>query len=135
MRVQIPLMPMANARKDKSKSSTIHYRVTTVDARGRLADRSPILFMQWTPELPISVALRRGIAFIREDPNGPDHITRQGHIRLPLSVRRALGLNSGDRILIVADPLQRHISIYTARLIEELLDASDWRQAERTEEQ
>jgi len=40
-----------------ARRTSAHYTVTTVDARGRLADASPLRILQWTPRLPIALTV------------------------------------------------------------------------------
>ncbi len=58
------------------RDSSAYYVVTTIDGRGRLADRSPLRILQWRPGLPVAVSV----------------------------VRHACHFKAGDRLLMAACP-------------------------------
>jgi hypothetical protein len=103
--------------------STTYYVVTTIDSRGRLADRSPLLLLQWRPghRLAISAAHGAGVVIILAQRNGHHVVTHEGRIRLPLPVRRLCRLNPGDRMLLAACPERSLLTAYTMHVIDAMV--------------
>jgi hypothetical protein len=75
---------------------------TTVDYRGRFADRTPLKIMGWEPATSITISMipNAGIILVRR--GGADAVTRQGHLRLPPNIRHGCRIRTGDRVLVVA---------------------------------
>jgi hypothetical protein len=85
--------------------SLTHYAVTTMDIWGRLADRSSLRVLQWRPGRPVTISIVDGAVVVAACHRlGRSSITRQGHLRLPASVRHQCRLDAGDRLLLVACP-------------------------------
>lgn len=78
--------------------------MTSIDVHGRLSDRSPLQIMGWGPGQPIAITPAAGVITVAHCPDAGEAITRQGHLRLPASVRHALRLQPGDRLLVAARP-------------------------------
>jgi hypothetical protein len=86
------------------RSSSVCYSLTKIDDRGRVADRSFIRVLLWGPGHPIDLTALQGPAvLVASSTEGQQLINRQGHLRLPASVRRLCGLEPGDRLLMAAD--------------------------------
>jgi hypothetical protein len=106
-----------------------HYVVTAVDARGRLADASPVRVLGWAPGCPVTLHIVRGLVVVatRGDARAGGHgglpITRQGHLRLPASVRHACRLHPGSRLLVAAHPDTEVIVAFTTRVLDGVLRA------------
>jgi hypothetical protein len=94
------------------RSSSTYYTVTTIDGRGRLADRSPLRKLRWPPGLPIAVSVVSGAIVVVSRSDGRELITRQGHLRLPVHVRRTCRLTAGDRLLVLASLGRRFLVVY-----------------------
>jgi hypothetical protein len=58
---------------------SLHYTVTPVDARGRLADRSPIRALGWLPGQPITITVLQRAVVVTAQAGAADAITGQGH--------------------------------------------------------
>jgi len=86
------------------RGSSTYYTVTAIDVWGRLADRSPLLTLHWHPGLPISISLTENAVIVVSHRNGRHTVTRQGHLRLPASIRHLSRLKAGDRLLLAACP-------------------------------
>lgn len=111
----LPLLPVP------TPPPTLYYAVTPLDARGRLADRSPIRALGWRPGQPITITVLRHAIVVTAHPQGADSITRQGHLRLPARIRHACRLNPGDRLLVAAAPTPGVLVAYTMALLESIL--------------
>jgi hypothetical protein len=101
--------------------SSLYFTVTPVDARGRLADRSPIRALGWQPGQPITITVLQQAVVVTAQPGGADAVTQQGHLRLPARIRHIIHLNTGVRLLVAASPTSGLLVAYTAALLEAIL--------------
>jgi hypothetical protein len=103
--------------------SDTHYVVTAVDARGRLADASPLRQLAWAPGTPVTLHVVRGqvVVVTRSSTPGRYAITQQGHLRLPATVRHACRLRVGARVLVAAHPETGVLVVFTTRLLDGVL--------------
>ncbi|MFD9735687.1 hypothetical protein [Umezawaea sp. NPDC059074] len=113
-------MPVATLLGQVEESS-VHYVVTTIDNKGRLADQSPLRALGWLPEAAISIAAARGAMVLVTRNNGPDTVTRQGHLRLPAPVRHSCRIKTGARLLVAALPEQDMLLIYPSSTVDAAL--------------
>jgi hypothetical protein len=109
-----PLLPVV-------RPGPAHHVVTAVDQRGRLADRSALRVLGWGPRCRLAVRVARGAAVAVAQPDGPETVTRQGHLRLPVAVRYALGLVAGDRLLVVVDPDREVLTAFTMATLDSMI--------------
>jgi len=115
--VGLPLAPLAVPTPPPS----LYYTVTPVDARGRLADRSPIRALGWRPGQPITITVLQQTIVVTSQAGGAESITRQGHLRLPASIRHLCRLNAGNRLLVAAAPTTCVLVVFTMALLESIL--------------
>ncbi|WP_344614184.1 AbrB/MazE/SpoVT family DNA-binding domain-containing protein [Dactylosporangium salmoneum] len=119
--VVIAGLPMATLTSKAETARSIFCVVTSVDVRGRLADRSPLGVLGWSPGQAIAIRPGVGSVVVRADAAGPHAITSQGHLRLPASARRVLRLAAGDRLLVVASPEDGGLVAYTMSILQFML--------------
>lgn len=100
---------------------SLYYTVTPIDARGRLADRSPIRALGWRPGQPVTITVTEQVVVVTAQAGGAESITRQGHLRLSARIRHACRLNAGDRVLVAAAPTPGVLAVYTMALLESIL--------------
>jgi hypothetical protein len=100
---------------------SLYYVVTPIDARGRVADRSPIRFLGWPPNHPIVISVAHQAIVITHQIDGTESITRQGHLRLPARIRHLCRTTPGDRLLVAAAPDADLIVVYTMAHLESIL--------------
>lgn len=86
------------------RTATTVYGVAALDCNGRIADGHVLRSLAWTSGQRLAPQLAGVSVLIVADPRGPVQIGRAGHLRLPVSLRRACHLVAGDRVLLVADP-------------------------------
>lgn len=97
------------------------YGLSTVDCRGRIADRTVIDALGWRPGVRLDVGERCGAITIAADPEGLFALTTQGHVRLPVAVRRWHRLSAGVRVLLVAEPSAGLLVVYPPIALDRLL--------------
>jgi hypothetical protein len=90
----------ANRYPDRRRSSA--YGFAAVDHRGRIADRIVFGALGWPPGTGVTVHERAGLVVVTADRGAAATLTPQGHLRVPLPVRRWCGLIAGSRVLLVA---------------------------------
>jgi hypothetical protein len=113
----LPLPPLPQPMPTPS----LYYALTPIDDRGRLADRSPIRALGWSPGEPITISVIQQAVIAISQPSGAESITRQGHLRLPARIRHMCRLISGDRLLVAAAPATGLIVAYTMPYLESIL--------------
>ena len=115
--VGLPLAPLPVP----TPTPSLYYTVTPVDARGRLADRSPIRALGWRPGQTITITVLQQAIVVTSQAGKAESITTQGHLRIPARIRHGCGLNTGDRLLVAAAPTPGVLVIYTMGLLESIL--------------
>ncbi|OXM61021.1 hypothetical protein [Amycolatopsis vastitatis] len=123
-------LPVA-ALIDRAPRTATFYAVTTIDTRGRLADRSPLRVLGWPPLSRISIGTINGELIIVRRCDGPDTITGQGHVRLPARIRHLCRLEPGGRLLVAAFAPHGLLAVYTNSALDAMLRA--YHQALRAE--
>jgi hypothetical protein len=105
-------LPMAS-RVSSARVSSAYYAVSTIDDRGRLADRSPLRILHWAPGLPITLLVLPGAIVVAAQVGGREAVTGHGYLRLPAGLRHALKLKPGDTLLVAAHPDRGLLVAYT----------------------
>jgi hypothetical protein len=108
-------------------SSDGYYVVTTIDPRGRLADRSPLRFLRWQAGTPIRISAAVGTSVVHSDAGGQERITPQGHLRLRPTVRRVCRIGADDRLLVAAYPGRQLLIVLTMPVLDAMLRADPQR--------
>ena len=106
-RAPLPLPSLITRR-----ASPTVYGLAAIDDRGRLADRAVMRALSWSAGLCLDIRETRRLLAIRPQDHGELQVTGQGHLRLPALLRHRCGLQAGDRVLLVASPSQRQLTIY-----------------------
>ncbi|MEV4139876.1 hypothetical protein AB0J72_47920 [Dactylosporangium sp. NPDC049742] len=100
--------------------TSIYCVVTTIDDRGRLADRSPVKALGWAAGQPVTSQPAQDHVMLAADAAGDPAVNRQGFLRLPIPVRRMLQLTAGDRLLVVTDATEDLMIVYTMSAVQRL---------------
>ncbi len=103
------------------RTRTQLYGLAAVDARGRIADRTIPETLCWRPGMRLSIAVVAGLVEVRADPEGSFAVSRYRHVLLPAFARRNVGLRSGDRVLLVADPDAQTLIVYPPAALDAML--------------
>jgi hypothetical protein len=97
-------LPLAVLSPDRARQAGLDYALSAVDKSGRIADRGIVRVLGWLPGTRLEVRERSGVMVAGAAAGGAGRIDGRGHLVVPLSVRRWIGLAAGDRLLLVADP-------------------------------
>ncbi|MGI8312993.1 AbrB/MazE/SpoVT family DNA-binding domain-containing protein [Saccharopolyspora hattusasensis] len=95
--------------------------LAAVDARGRVADQAVLRALGWTPGTRLAIRETHGLLTIRTDAHGVFSITKQGHLRLPASVRHCCGLLPGDRVLLAAEPAHGVLVVHPPAVLDDMI--------------
>jgi bifunctional DNA-binding transcriptional regulator/antitoxin component of YhaV-PrlF toxin-antitoxin module len=101
------------------RSTVYVYGLAALDDRGRLADRTIMRALGWSAGLRLDIRDAVGLLVVHARADGEFRVTGQGHLRLPVLIRRRCGLEPGDRVLLAADPPQRRLVIYPPAVLDE----------------
>lgn len=91
---------------------------TTPDRAGRLADRSPLRHLGWSRQTVTRFDVQSNTMVVVTADGSTSSITSQGHLQLPLAVRRRCRIEAGARLLIVAWTDTGRLVICTAAAVE-----------------
>lgn len=95
--------------------------VTTSDRAGRLADRSLMREMGWCRQTGVRFDVQGDVILVHADMSSTSSITTQGHLRLPLAVRRRSRIDAGTRLLLVAWPETGTLAACTTARVAEMV--------------
>jgi hypothetical protein len=101
------------------------YGLSAVDDRGRLADRVVWRALGWTPGTRLQIRTSGGLVVVEAAPGGAFAVTRQGHVRIPATIRHWCGLAGGDRLLLAADPALGRLVVYPPAALDQVTAALD----------
>lgn len=105
---------------DRRAGSTV-YDVTTVDRWGRLVARTCVATLSWQPGTRVTMREVSGLVVVTANEDGTSVVTRQGHLRLPLAVRRWCALPAGTRVLVTADPEAARLVVHPAAALDSMV--------------
>lgn len=94
---------------------------TTPDRAGRLADRSPLRYLGWPPQTVTRFEVQCSTMVVVTVGGCRSSITSQGHLQLPLPVRRRCRIEPGERLLVVAWTGAGRLVICTADAVEKMV--------------
>ena len=100
------------------------YGLASMDARGRLADQQVLHALGWGPGERLDIRTRHDLLIVRARPDGVFSVTNQGHLRLPAPVRRWIGLTSGERVFLAADPSARRLIVHSPAALDRMVAQS-----------
>lgn len=103
------------------RTTAIIYGLSALDDRGRLADRTIMQALGWSAGLRLDISETNRRLVIRPREHGAFHVTGQGHLRIPASLRHRCGLEPGHRVLLAADPQQRQLVAYPPAALDALI--------------
>jgi hypothetical protein len=103
------------------RSTSFIYQLSTMDEWGRVVARVAIQAVGWQPGTPLTMTGRAGLIEVVADPAGPRRLTRQGHLRVPLALRRWHHLQAGSQILVVGDATAGRLVLHPLAVVDTLI--------------
>lgn len=85
-------------------SGQVHCATASLDARGRLSERTAIRALGWLAGQPIKIDARDCVAVVTKTVSSRWSIGPRGYLHLPAAIRHACILRAGDRVLLLALP-------------------------------
>ncbi len=114
-----PLSPLPAAGGQKANRGI--YGLAKIDHRGRVTDAAVERALGWPPGTRLNIQETGGVIVVSVDDRGVFTMPNQGHVCLPLPVRRWCRLNPGDQVLLgVGQPANR-LFVYPSSTLDELL--------------
>jgi hypothetical protein len=95
--------------------------MATLDCHGRVADRTVLQALGWLTGHRLTIHETDGTLTVIPDPDGEARVSGQGHLRIPAAVRHSCALDTGDRVLLVADPDRCRLAIYSPAALDTAL--------------
>jgi hypothetical protein len=112
-------MPLPRVQAARERSSV--YGFAVVNDRGRIAAHPIVQALEWQPGTPLSIREHAGLVVVTVDPVGVCRLTGEGHVRLPVTIRRWCGLEPGCRVLLVADPDEGRLVVHPAAALDAMI--------------
>ncbi len=113
----------APQRRMPAKGCHWQFCLTVMDARGRLADRTPVRAMGWSPDDSLNGKVGEGFIIIQRGEDGTCLVTAQGHLRVLSPIRLSAELSTGVRLLAVARREEGVVILCAMDLVESALAA------------
>jgi hypothetical protein len=88
------------------------YGLAAVDDRGRIADHAIVQAVGWQPGTTLDIRVVGGVIFLTANAAGASRVSSHGHVRLPQSLRRCCGIETGDRVLLAAEPADGVLTVH-----------------------
>lgn len=117
-------LPLASVPSPRPPGAAV-YGMAAMDCRGRIADQAVLRALGWPPGTPTDVRTSGGIVIVAAGAGDAGTVTTHGHLRLPAAIRHRLGLQPGDRVLLVGRPTEARLIIYPPAALDELLACAD----------
>jgi hypothetical protein len=103
--LSLPLLPEPAGRD-------VVFSMACVDGGGRILAGATVTSLRWSPGDRIRFTIRDGLIVAMTDVVGERDLGEDGLVRLPVVVRRACRLQTGDRILLAALPARQRLIIH-----------------------
>jgi bifunctional DNA-binding transcriptional regulator/antitoxin component of YhaV-PrlF toxin-antitoxin module len=97
------------------------YGAATVDNRGRVTDCTVVAALGWRPGTRVSLRVAGRSVLITEDAAGELAVTDRGRIHLPATVRHAVALATGEKVLLAASPDARVLAVHPPAALDALI--------------
>lgn len=116
-------LPVVTLRAPQDRSP-LYYAVSSVDDRGRIADRTSVRHVGWRPGQSVTLSIVGSAVVVQAFLGGADKITRQGRLLLPARIRHACHIRPRDRLLVAASAERRAILVAHTALLDAALTSA-----------
>lgn len=113
-------LPGLPSLEQKTRTASLSV-ITSVDRDGRLADRSAMSVMRWSPGQAVGFSIEPGPIVVAE-PEGSDRLNGRGHLRLPALIRRQCHIEIGSRVLVVPNPVKAEVLVLPVWVLDDMLN-------------
>jgi hypothetical protein len=97
-----------------SKETDLQLAVSRIDHSGRVGDRWLVDALGWQAGDHHDVVVGPDCAIMSVSPNGTYRINTRRHLFLPAAIRQGLGMDTNDRVVLVADLAMATLTVHTA---------------------
>lgn len=118
--VQVRGLPVPRLESVTS-ASTLSFRTTTVDDRGRVGVRAPLRELGWAVGSELACRLVDGVIAVSPATTSGYRIGGRGHLRIPAALRHRCRLTPGSRVLVVAYRDTELLEIHPSASVEAML--------------
>jgi hypothetical protein len=94
------------------------YGLAVAAGHGRVADRAILRALRWPPGTRLDIRESHGLVLVLADPRGVFSVSGQGQLHLPATVRHWTRLSPGDRVLLVADPVDGLLVVHPPAMLD-----------------
>ncbi|MBB5157397.1 hypothetical protein [Saccharopolyspora phatthalungensis] len=101
--------------------ASMTYGMGRVDASGRVAQRSVLRTLGWSPGEALVINITRTVIVVRRDPHGPFCLGHKPYLVLPAPVRDRCQIRAGDQVLLAADPQRDVLIVHTLASLDQVL--------------
>jgi bifunctional DNA-binding transcriptional regulator/antitoxin component of YhaV-PrlF toxin-antitoxin module len=95
--------------------------MSALDRGGRIADRTVIEALGWTPGTRLQLEAARTHLTLRAAIDGALAVKDHRYLWLPAATRHLLTLRPGDRVLLSAQPERQTLVVYPPAALDQLL--------------
>ena len=114
-----PVSPLPAAGGQKANSGI--YGLAKIDHRGRVTDAAVERALGWPPGTRLNIQETNGVIVVSVDDRGVFTMSNQGHLCLPLPVRRWCGLDPGAQVFLAVGQPANRLFVYPSTTLDELL--------------
>ncbi len=107
--------------------SYAYIAVASVDADGRLSDRSSLKHLGWKQGLRLTISVLDGIVVLAHAATGSYAVGDREYLRLPAQIRRCARIENHDRVLLAASRNLRTLAVYSPAAVRNALWSFDSR--------
>lgn len=101
--------------------SSLLVGMAAIDHSGRLRDRALLAALGWQAGDRLVVQVYQTMAVLRRDADGAYRVDSRGQVFLPAAVRGMLGIDTGDRVVLVASPRSGMLIVHPGGVVAALL--------------
>ncbi|MCH6165149.1 AbrB/MazE/SpoVT family DNA-binding domain-containing protein [Pseudonocardia alaniniphila] len=95
--------------------------MSALDGGGRIADRAAVAALGWAPGTRLHLEAAHTHLTLSATPDGTLAVKNHRFLWLPATIRHRLGLRTGDRVLLAADPTPQTLVVYPPSALDQLL--------------
>jgi hypothetical protein len=78
------------------------FGMCALDDKGRISDSRVVAALGWEPGLRVSFSVALGVVVVVADDDGGQAVCGRGCLRVPVGLRRAVGIGRRERVLLAA---------------------------------
>jgi hypothetical protein len=117
----VPRRGLALPEPPITRTTDTVYGMSAIDRAGRIADRSTVAALGWTLGTRLHLEAAPTHVTLRAALDGTLAVKDHRFLWLPATTRHRLGLRTGDRVLLAAEPTRQTLVVYPPAALDQLL--------------